>query len=278
MKQLYESILTSTNSGKQKYISDFKEWFTNTTAGKLCKSPNMKIDVAFENGCYKVNITNARRSMVERLSFSKKDLEQNEFLFKISELNITLEGKTNPSNIEYTYMDLHFQNTKQMIRNATRLVFYNCTIDDFDGKYFDNDIRIVHFATNQFYENCGQSYVNKMHDLKVIYIENDRQIYSTGCTYGLHCKLSNMKSNNISKFFISITENMFDTENVIDYENNRLTVDASKELDRFLKNNNVDLNGLVFRCNEKRGFSNTKYSAKLVKDNDIYILKWTTAR
>lgn len=277
MKHLYESILSSTNSGKQKYINDCIEWFRNTVAGRQCNSPDMKIDVDFENGEYKINVTNARRSMINIITFSDKDLEQNEFLFKIAELNITLAGKIEQLDYTCTYINLNFESTRQMIKNAKKFEFVNCTVHDFDGNYLSKNIDIK-FSTNQFHKNFGQSYIDSFHNVDMNFLKNERHIYATGCTYGMHCKLSNITNCSIKTSFISLTENMFDTENVIDYENNCLTKEASKELNLFLKKNNIDLKIIFFRSNEKRGFPNTKYAAKLLKNEDIYTLKYTMVR
>lgn len=276
MKQLYESILSSTSSGRQKYIDDCEAWFRNTLAFKIIKSSNTKVNVERNNGRYSIYVTDARSNITGEISFNANDVK--EFLFDIDRLEITKEGKTTPENIKLTYINIKFDSTKQMIKNIRKLSFLACSIDDFDGRVFENDFESLHFDFNMF-AGFGTTYVNKIHDVNTKFFRITRSNRTDGTTYyGLTCKLKDIKNVTIESNFISLTPNLFETDRVILTALDCFSEEAGKELDLFLKNNKVKLEKIIFRTCEISGYSKSQYAATIEKHGRSYDLKWTTVR
>lgn len=276
MKQLYESILSSTSSGRQKYIDDCEAWFRNTIAFKILKGPNTKVYVERNNRRYLIYVTDARRSATGDISFNANDVK--EFLFDIDRLEITKEGKTTPENIKLTYINIKFDNTKQMIKNIRKLSFLACCIDDFDGRVFENDFESLQFDSNIFAQ-IGTTYVNKIHDVNTKFFCITRSNKTNGTTYyGLTCKLKDIKNVTIESNLISLTPNLFETDSVILTTLDCFSEEAGKELDLFLKNNKVKLEKIIFRTCEISGYPKSRYAATIEKYGRSYDLKWTTVR
>ena len=241
MKSLYESILSSTHTGKAGEALKVVEWFKSTRIYEsflkfgnqqrqsFFKSAEVKatpkggywiIDIDGNDGDNSVSI--------DTVGFFKSDTPNGSGVLPYNIYCVRVNGK--PTNI--SYQQLKFKDSIDMVQEVSKSVtFTGCAIGKLD----------------RLPKGCTEVIVNYMHAISGGYptaikeikdIKLKKFIQSNTFNGGLSCLLSNVKN-------ITVTDEMYICDEMLGYYsldkgNSKFKPEASEMLTEFFKNNKVD--------------------------------------
>ena len=144
MKTIYESILSSTNSGKEKIVSGLKNWVVenlNYTVGNLFKVNKLYgIDVKVKNGGYSINVNTGWDGDFFRFDSWVKDTEK--YVHSVKDIKI------NNKAVNVYYAGINFSKTDSFVDEVhERLVL--------SGGEFEIINKLPKNCRKIFFDCCG---------------------------------------------------------------------------------------------------------------------------
>ena len=248
MKTIYESILSSTNSGKEKIVSGLKDWVVenlNYTGGNLFKANKLYgIDVKVKNGGYSINVNTGWDSDWFRFDSWVKDTEK--YVHSVKDIKI------NNKAVNVYYAGINFSKTDSFVDTVSeRLVL--------SGGEFE--------IINKLPKNCRKIFFDWRHQIgggKPVRVKqicdiavDDFNVSQHSSGYStLSCMLSNIKN-------ITVRNKMLITDGMLGYSAlekgaRMFTEETSAMLDEFFKDNNVDPSVVVFLPNPQQSKKNLR--------------------
>lgn len=235
MKTLYESILSSTRSGKAGEALKVIEWFKSTRIyGYFLKFGNQQrlsffksaevkatpkggywiIDIDGKDGDTSVNIDN--------VGFFKSDTPNASGVLPYNIYCVRVNGK--PVNINY--QQIRFKDSRDIVQEVSEsVIFTGCEIDKLDG--------LPKGCTKIMVSGEYPTVIKEIKNIKV------KKIIQYSIFSGrLSCLLSNVKN-------ITVTDEMYIWDEMLGYYsldkgNSKFIPEASEMLTEFFKNNKVD--------------------------------------
>lgn len=270
MKTLKESILKSVKAGKYAIEEEVKEWFENNYYFQnfkrtCCNDATVSVK-QLEDGRFWIDITAEYAHMFKgRAVFTEKDLEKNNFVYKIAKIT-----KRRDLIDDITYEGLTFKNTKGNIVDAIHdtLYFDKCTIGTLD--FIPEGCKYVHFKAISKEKGC-QSEVNKIENVRIWFLKNGE-----GC--GFDCKLKNIK-NCVFPHAIEISDYQFESDVLFEPSKKYVfTEEATKELKQLFKHNRIDATTeVIYKNRSVQAFKDYRfYSGHVIfsRKDKRYILRY----
>lgn len=229
MISLYESILKSVGSGKEKVAEPVKQWFMscqdfNFRLNKLINEENIRLEPY--KGMWKIylDMDNGPQSW----KFDKADSKGTGVLpYKIYGIYV------NDKPIMMSYMNLEFESSDDFVQEVDEnLTFYGCKIKKIDK--LPKGIKSVHFSYGHALGGGSPSIVEEISKINVDYFETSSTAKSR---MGLSCRLSRIKGITVNHRF-EICDSMLGYYS-LEKGNRIFKQDASDMLDEFFKSNKV---------------------------------------
>lgn len=234
MISLYESILKSVGSGKEKVAEPVRKWFYT------CQDFNMKLrgilkdeDIRLEpyKGMWKIYLK--MDSPIQSWKFDKADSKGTGVLpYKIYAIYV------NDKPIMMSYMNLDFDSSDDFVQEVDEnLTFYGCKIKKIDK--LPKGIKSVHFTYGHALGGGSPCSSEEISKINVDYFETSSSATSK---MGLSCRLSRIKGITVNHRF-EICDSMLGYYS-LEKGNRIFKQDASDMLDEFFQNNKVN----PFQC------------------------------
>lgn len=230
MKQLYESILSSTNSGKKKIVEDLENWlkaaFDNCTGNVFSINSLYSIDIKPKNGGYAVDIDTEWDG--DYFRFNSWFQDTNKYVRQIVDL------KLNKKPIDITYAGINFSKNDSFVASVKD----SLTLCGGEFEVIDKlpkNCRTLNFL---WMNNLGGGSPVRAAEIKDIAVDNFICDCRSNGTSTLSCMLR--KINNIT-----VRKKMVITDGMLGYSSlekgaRTFEQETSEMLDRFFANNNVD--------------------------------------
>jgi hypothetical protein len=256
MKTLYESILSSTKSGRAVEAEKVLKWFKSTRCYIMnfnFSEPDFLDAKPSKNNSWEIELKITDNSrLLEYWNFDKQDSGGSGILpYRISA--IVINGK--PVNINY--QRLKFKDSDDYAQEVGSFItFCGCTIDKVDGTPKNCDE--INFL---FAHSLGGGEGNTVKEIKNIKV--DKFLLNMWGDDGLWCRLDKIKGITV-KQEMQICEGMLGGF-AFEKGNKRFLKDAGELFTTFFKNNNVKPENCIFIPSK---WSNSKFKKGKIKYNE----------
>jgi hypothetical protein len=266
MKSLYESILSSTKSGKDRVITDFLDWFMRNNSVQLYKIKREEINAIPNHGAWEIKITkeNSGRAI---WSFTFTDYDLTDSLKLPYKIN-TIRVNDKLADINYTGLDLtDYKDWATEIYN--KINFCNCNIEKITK--LPERCRILSFSA---FTGKGPAHVEKIEGISVGMIKCFHSIPGNPGLYINLNKIKNCKIDTamqISEQMLMLRENAFLSGRS---KKKEFSPQAQLVLKQFFDDNNVKVENCKFFPKKNNTISlshvgNIEYNKR--KDKYYYI-------
>jgi hypothetical protein len=238
MKSLYESILSSTKSGKDRVITDFLDWFMRNNSVQLYKIKREEINAIPNHGAWDIKITkeNSGRAI---WSFTFTDYDLTDSLKLPYKIN-TIRVNDKLADINYTGLDLtDYKDWATEIYN--KINFCNCNIEKITK--LPERCRILSFSA---FTGKGPTHVEKIEGISVGMIKCFHSIPGNPGLYINLNKIKNCKIDTamqISEQMLMLRENAFLSGRS---KKKEFSPQAQLVLKQFFDDNNVKVENCKF--------------------------------
>ena len=240
MISLYESILKSVGSGKEKLAEPVRKWFYT------CSDFNMKLrgilkdeDIQLEPYKDMWKIYLKMDSPIQSWQFDKADSKGTGVLpYKIYAIYV------NNKPIMMSYMNLDFDSSDDFVQEVDEnLTFYGCKIKKIDK--LPKGIKSVHFTYGHVLGGGHPCSVEEISKINVDFFETSSAATSR---MGLSCRLSRINGITVNSRF-EICDSMLGYYS-LEKGNRIFKQDASDMLNEFFKNNKVKPEQCMFNSED----------------------------
>lgn len=256
MKNLYESILSSTKIGINKYIEDIKNWIA-----PACRCKPENIEVKYEKSGYVIIIPSPVRSNEDHITLNNEVISQKNPDWVISEFR-----KRNGQVLNVTYENATILQHHLPLNVLSGIQFFGCRIKI---DKLPNNCKHLHFGAQHSLGGAHGCIILKPIEGNFDYIYVNQTAKSIS---GLSTLLSSAFKNIKISDYINVTDSMLGG---FSYEkNNKLSGSAKTILDNFLDSNDVSIKKLEYVVPVDRATNfGQKASILYNKEKDRYTIK-----
>jgi hypothetical protein len=248
MRTIKESILSSTKTGINKFLTEVEEYIRNTRCFKTGSSPLSKVEVIPIDGKYQIKITNFKMP-INIFDFEKEDNKGKYMDYPIHSIII------NEIYCDIRYTEIEFKSSKDFVSKVSeRILFQGCKIDKIDS--VPENCKYYNFFGMQKIGSRKDTVIDSIKNISLSCIITDD---SQG---GFDCLLSDIKNIKIKSMFF-ITDKMLGWYS-LEKNNKTFTKTASDELTDFFKNNKINPKNVLFCPLNK----NSMYSLGKIEFNE----------
>jgi hypothetical protein len=248
MRTIKESILSSTKTGINKFLTEVEEWIRNTKFFKYGSSPITRVEVIPIDGKYQIKITNFKIK-INLFNFEKEDNNGKYMDYPIHSIII------NGIYCDIRYTEIEFKSSNDFVSKVSeRIIFNGCKIDNIDS--IPENCRYINFSGIQKIGSRKDTVVGSINNISLSSIITDELLG------GFDCFLPDIKNIKIKDVFF-ITDKMLGWYS-LEKNNKTFTKTASDELTDFFKNNKINPKNVLFCPLNK----NSMYSLGKIEFNE----------
>lgn len=242
MKTVYESILSSTNSGKNKVVADLKEWIVkafNVSSNNMFDLERTdEIDVSPKNGRFSINVkTTYDKDFIRFNNWYKGDID---FIKQIDSVYI------NKKPVNVTYAGVNFDKNEKFV-SIVQDSLTLCGGEIYLVDELPSKCRTLRF---EYMHNLGGGSPVRVKEIKNIIVDDFVVTQRSNGTSTLSCNIDRIKN-------ITVRNKMHITDGMLGYSSlekgaRTFEKETSEMLDRFFKDNKVDPSKVVFYPDPKQ--------------------------